>query len=128
MVVITGPLFAANDPVYKNDRMNYTVRCPLQFWKVCVLIRKDGTPSATAFVLGQEEIADLPGFQETFDVAATQIAITDLEKQTGLDFGDLRKHDHFAEGGAPGTLERVPGTTTATKGGHVIRDLADIVV
>ncbi|MGB9410030.1 MAG: DNA/RNA non-specific endonuclease, partial [Pseudolabrys sp.] len=25
LVVITGPLFAANDPVYKNDRMNYSV-------------------------------------------------------------------------------------------------------
>src|SRR5215467_5510634 len=31
LIVITGPLFAANDPVYKNDRMNYSVRCPLQF-------------------------------------------------------------------------------------------------
>src|SRR5262249_3569721 len=40
MVVITGPLFASNDPVYKNDQMTYSVRCPLQFWKVCVLIRQ----------------------------------------------------------------------------------------
>ncbi|MGB8555154.1 MAG: DNA/RNA non-specific endonuclease, partial [Pseudolabrys sp.] len=62
LVVITGPLFAANDPVYKNDRMNYSVRCPLQFWKICVLIRRDGTPSATGFVLGQEDIQNLPGF------------------------------------------------------------------
>ena len=88
LVVITGPLFAANDPVYKNDRMNYSVRCPLQFWKICVLIRRDGTPSATGFVLGQEDIQNLPGFEEAFDVAATQIRVADLEERTGLDFGD----------------------------------------
>lgn len=128
MVVITGPLFGSSDPVYKNDKMNYTVRCPLQFWKVCVLIRQNGTPSATAFVLGQEEIIDLPGFEETFDVAATQIRIADLEEQTGLSFGDLKEHDHFAEGGPPGTLEAVIGTTDATKRGRVIRRAEDIMV
>jgi endonuclease G len=105
MIVITGPLFNDTDPVYKNDRMNYSVRCPLQFWKVCVLIRQNGTPSATAFILGQQEITDLPGFEEAFDVGATQIKIEDLEKRTGLDFGDLTKFDHFAQGGDPGTLE-----------------------
>lgn len=128
MVVITGPLFASNDPVYKNEKMNYSVRCPLQFWKVCVLIRQDGTPSATAFILGQEEIKDLSGFEEAFDVAATQIQIADLENQTGLDFGDLKEHDHFAEGGTPGTLEGVSGTTAATKRGRLIRNAQDIVV
>ncbi|MGC1898872.1 MAG: DNA/RNA non-specific endonuclease, partial [Pseudolabrys sp.] len=90
LVVITGPLFAANDPVYKNDRMNYSVRCPLQFWKICVLIRRDGTPSATGFVLGQEDIQNLPGFEEAFDVAATQIRVADLEERTGLDFGEIK--------------------------------------
>jgi hypothetical protein len=43
-----------------HDRMDYSVRCPLQFWKVCVLIRQDDTPSLTAFVLGQEDIATFP--------------------------------------------------------------------
>ena len=122
MTVITGPLFASNDPVYKNDRMNYSVRCPLQFWKVCVLIRQNGTPSATGFVLGQEDIRDLPGFEEAFDVAATQIKIADLERRTGLDFGELKTFDHFAQGGAPGTLE---GLAHAAR---VIRSGGDIVV
>jgi endonuclease G, mitochondrial len=125
---ITGPLFGPHDPVYKNDCMNYTVRCPLQFWKVCVLIRENGTPSATAFMLGQEEIKDLSGFEEAFDVAATQIKIADLEGQTRLDFGDLRNHDHFAEGGPPGTIEGVAGTTGATKGGRMIQSFTDVVV
>jgi endonuclease G len=125
LVVITGPLFAANDPVYKNDRMNYSVRCPLQFWKICVLIRRDGTPSATGFVLGQEDIQNLPGFEEAFDVAATQIRVADLEERTGLDFGDLKKFDHFAAGGVPGTLE-LPGVEG--RRAKIVRNGSDIVV
>ena len=109
LVVITGPLFAANDPVYKNDRMNYSVRCPLQFWKICVLIRRDGTPSATGFVLGQEDIQNLPGFEEAFDVAATQIRVADLEERTGLDFGDhqeIRSLRRWRGAGNAGTAWR----------------------
>jgi endonuclease G len=104
--VITGPLFADNDPAYRNEKMNYSVRCPLQFWKVCVLVREDGTPSATAFILGQEEITKLDGFEETFDIVAAQITIAELESRTGLDFGDVKAHDHFAQAAEPGTLER----------------------
>jgi endonuclease G, mitochondrial len=127
MTVITGPLFSPNDPVYKNDRMKYSVRCPLQYWKVCVLIRRDDTPAATGFILGQEDIQDLPGFEAVFDVAATQIKIANLEKKTGLDFGRLREFDHFAQGGAPGTLE-TPTAAGASQTVKVIRSGADIVI
>ncbi len=105
ITVFTGPIFAANDPKYQSKKMDYVVRCPLSFWKVCVIVRQDGTMSATAFTLGQDEIKDLPGFEEKFAAADAQVTIKDLEKKTGLDFGDLKKHDHFAAGGAPGTLE-----------------------
>jgi len=128
MIVITGPLFAANDPVYQNEKMDYSVRCPLQFWKVCVLVREDGSPSATAFLLRQDEIKDLPGFEETFEVAATQITISDLEKKTKLSFGELNKHDHFAEGGAPGTLEAPTGQGGETQVIKLIYTPDDIVV
>jgi endonuclease G len=127
MTMITGPLFSPNDPVYKNDRMKYSVRCPLQYWKVCVLIRRDDTPAATGFILGQEDIQDLPGFEAVFDVAATQIKIANLEKKTGLDFGRLREFDHFAQGGAPGTLE-TPTAAGASQTVKVIRSGADIVI
>ena len=127
LIVITGPLFAANDPIYKNDRMNYSVRCPLQFWKICVLIRRDGIPSATGFVLGQEDIQNLPGFEEAFDVAATQIRVADLEERTGLDFGDIKEFDHFAAGGVPGTLE-LPGIEGVVRRAKIIRHGSDIVV
>ena len=128
LVVITGPLFAANDPVYKNDRMSYSVRCPLQFWKICVLIRRDGTPSATGFVLGQEDVQNLPGFEEAFDVAATQIRIADLEERTGLEFGNIKKFDHFAAGGVPGTLELPSGIEGVARRAKIVRNGSDIVV
>jgi endonuclease G, mitochondrial len=128
MIVMTGPLFAANDPVYKNDRMNYSVRCPLQFWKVCLLIRQDGKPSATGFVLGQEDIQNLPGFEEAFDVAATQIKIVDLEQRTGLNFGNTKNFDHFAQGGETGTLELPHLQDGRGARARIIRGGADIVV
>jgi endonuclease G len=128
MTVITGPLFAANDPLYQNDKMDYAVRCPLQFWKVCILVREDGSPSATGFILNQDEINDLPGFEETFDVAATQIRISDLEKRTRLSFGDLKKHDHFAQGGAAGTLEAPTAQEGVVETINLIFTPSDIMV
>jgi endonuclease G, mitochondrial len=128
MTVITGPLFAANDPVYQNDKMDYSVRCPLQYWKVCALVRDDGSVSATAFLLNQSEIRDLPGFEETFDVAATQVKISDLETKTKLSFGDLKEHDHFAQGGAAGTLEAPTGLEGETQTVKLIFHPSDIVV
>jgi endonuclease G len=128
MTVITGPLFAANDPRYQSDKMDYAVRCPLQFWKVCVLVREDGSPSATAFILNQDEMKDLPGFEETFDVAATQIKLSDLEKRTKLSFGDLHKHDHFAQGGAAGTLEAPTAQEGVTETIKLIFTPTDILV
>ena len=128
MTVITGPVFSDKDPVYRNDKMSYSVRCPLEFWKVCVLIREDGSPSATAFVLGQDDIQSLPGFEEAFDVGATQITIAELEDRTGLSFGSLKRFDHFAQGGAPGTLENVGGLESVRRPRQPIRQPGDIVV
>lgn len=105
MVVFTGPVFKRNDPAYSNRHMDYTVRIPLQFWKVCALIREDDSLAATGFLLGQPDVADLPGFEEKFDVTAAQVTIEHLESLTGLGFGRLKAHDHFAKGGDPGTLE-----------------------
>jgi endonuclease G len=105
MAVITGPMLGKQDPVYRNQYMDYALPIPVQFWKVCALERPDGTLSATAFVLGQQDITSLPGFEEKFDVTAAQVTLADLEKRTGLTFGTLTSHDHFAAGGAPGTLE-----------------------
>jgi len=103
--VVTGPVFKDGDPLYRNPDMSYSARIPLEFWKVCALIRQDGTLSVTAFRLGQHDLASLPGFVEKFDVKPAQVTLAEIESVTGLSFGSLKKHDHFAAGGAPGTLE-----------------------
>ncbi len=105
IVVITGPLFKNNDPFYQNEFMDYAVRIPLRFWKVCAIVRQDKSLSATGFVLDQEDVTSLPGFEEAFDVTAAQVTLQELEERTGLDFGLLTDHDHFAAGGPAGSLE-----------------------
>jgi endonuclease G len=127
MVVMTGPIFGRTDPVYRNPHMDYSIRIPVEFWKICALIRaEDDSLAATGFVLGQQDVADLPGFEEVFDVTATQVTLADLEERTGLRFGVLTEHDHFAAGGAPGALEiaRPEGRRRIKP----LRDLEDIAI
>lgn len=126
MVLFTGPVLKNSDPKYKNDSMNYIANIPLAFWKVCCLRREDGSLSATAFTLGQEDVTDLPGFKEVFDVAAAQVTLADLKDLTGLDFGPLMQHDHFAASGS-GALE-ISGPSGTTRKVKPIRDLDDIVM
>ena len=129
MVVMTGPVLLDSDPLYRNPSMDYSTRIPLAFWKVCCLRRKDGTLAATGFKLGQEDITELPGFAEKFDIGLAQVAISELEKLTGLDFGVLTKHDHFAKGGAPGTLEIArPDGGRGKRKIKPIANLEDIVI
>jgi endonuclease G len=105
MIVFTGPVFRMTDPIYRNERMDDSIRIPMSFWKVCVLAPRDERKlSATAFQLGQPDITDLPGFEERFDVTATQITIAKLEQIAALDFGRLKSFDHYAKTGE-GALE-----------------------
>jgi endonuclease G len=120
--VMTGPIFRQNDPKYQNEFMDAPVRIPLEFWKVCALIRDDGTLSATAFILSQDDITSLPGFEAFLDVTEVQTTIKHVEQRTGLKFPVLRDHDHLAAGGALGTLE-LEGQTVIP-----LRTYEDIVV
>ncbi|HEX8211418.1 MAG TPA: DNA/RNA non-specific endonuclease [Longimicrobium sp.] len=105
MTVITGPIFKRSDPKYQNEEMTAPVRIPMEFWKVCALIRENGSLSATAFILNQEDITELPGFEAFLNVKEVQTTIAEVEKRTGLTFPVLRAHDHLKAGGAAGTLE-----------------------
>ncbi len=127
MIVFTGPVLKSTDPKYHNPAMNYTTQVPLAFWKVCCLKRQDGSLAATAFTLGQEDITELPGFEEKFDVTAAQVTLAHLQQLTGLKFGVLTQHDHFAQGGHPGTLE-IDTSTAGKQKIKPIRDYSDIVV
>lgn len=121
MVVMTGPVFKTTDPRYQNEKMEKPVRIPINFWKLCALIREDGSLAVTAFVMDQEDVKELPDMLEKFEAEFYQITVAELEKKTRFDFGTLKAHDHLVAGGDPGTLE-------ATKGAKAIRGYEDILI
>jgi endonuclease G, mitochondrial len=57
--VLTGPVLADDDELYRG------VRLPRQFWKVVAMVRQDGTPSVTGYLLSQAALLDdLPSVEE----------------------------------------------------------------
>jgi endonuclease G, mitochondrial len=84
--VFTGPVFRADDPDYRDFKL------PLDFWKVVVMVKDDGTLSATAYTLSQRDL--VTGLEFVFGEFRTyQIRLRQVEQWTGLDFGELRNFD-----------------------------------
>lgn len=94
LVVLTGPVLAADDPVYRD------VQIPLRFFKVAVFATADGL-AATGYLLDQgpqvddvlEAEADEPpplGPFRTF-----QVPIADLADLTGLDLAQPAAVDRY---------------------------------
>ena len=108
--VFSGPVFAPDDDVYRG------VQLPRQFWKVVVMARKDGTLSATAYLLSQATLIEGLEAVEEFSYGAYrtfQVPVAKVEELTGLSFGTLAASDPLArlestelvrEVGAPGDL------------------------
>ena len=95
--VLTGPVLRDDDQVFVDKQNGWMI--PKSFWKICIFIRSDGTPSVTGFVMEQTDQIG-PLFEAnrfnpfTIDqVRVYQKKIAEIEKLTGLDFGDLKKHD-----------------------------------
>lgn len=105
--VFTGPVFRADDKVYREK-----YQIPADFWKVVVMVKKDGTLSATAYIQTQQDmIENLEFFFGEYKTY--QVPVQQIEELTGLDFGDLYLHD---------PLHAIEST------GLVISDEADIIV
>ena len=86
VTVFTGPVFRLDDVIYRG------VQIPAEFWKIAIIVKKDGNLSATAYLQTQKNlIEDLEfayGEYKTY-----QVPISKIEAFTGLDFEDLRNHD-----------------------------------
>jgi endonuclease G, mitochondrial len=90
--VFSGPVFSERDMDYRD------IKVPLQFWKMAAVIKKDGTPSVSAYLLSHEEfLGDLErgligedgfGAYKTF-----QIPLTQLQELTNLNLDALLKYD-----------------------------------
>ena len=89
--MFTGPVFAADDDQYRG------VQLPRQFWKVVAMAKQSDGPSATAYLLSQEQlIAGLEIAPEAFSYGAYrtyQVPIRQIQDPTGLSFGSLLDTD-----------------------------------
>lgn len=91
--VFTGPVFGEDDFPYRD------VLLPMKFWKVAAMIKADGTPSVTGYMLSQpNEIDDFrtaEGIKEDgFGAFKTyQVSLAKIEKETGLHFGKYSEFD-----------------------------------
>ena len=90
--VFSGPVFSERDLDYRD------IKVPLQFWKMAALIKNDGIPSVSAYLLSHEEyLGDLDrgligdtgfGAYKTF-----QISLEKLQELTNLNLDALLKYD-----------------------------------
>lgn len=84
--VFTGPVFGRNDLEYRGALV------PKAFWKVVAFLSDDGRPSATAYVVEQEE--ELGGLEAAFGAYKTyQRSVRSIERLTSLSFGSLADYD-----------------------------------
>jgi endonuclease G len=89
VIVFTGPVFSDNDLTYRG------VRIPLAFWKVLAFLSDSGRPSATAYMVDQEN--ELSSLEAAFGRYKTyQRSIRYVERVSGLDFGKLKTYDGFS--------------------------------
>jgi endonuclease G len=85
--VFTGPVFADDDPEYRG------VPIPQQFWKVVVVVHGETNKlHATAYMLSQKDL--LTNIEFVFGQFRTyQVPVSEVQRLTTLDFGNLVKAD-----------------------------------
>ena len=80
--VYSGPVFRKKDMVF-ND-----IKIPGSFWKIIVMIKDDGTPSATGYMIQQKDLLeDMEQQGFTYSQFKTyQVRISEIERLTGISF------------------------------------------
>lgn len=103
--VFTGPVFSERDMDYRD------IKLPLQFWKMVALIKKDGTPSVTAYILSHEDYLSDMGErgiigEEGFGEYKTfQISLNRLQELTHLNIDKLKIYDPLMNTRALGDVD-----------------------
>jgi endonuclease G, mitochondrial len=88
--VFTGPIFKPNDLEYRGAKI------PGSFWKVVTIVTDDGRPSATAYLIRQEE--ELQELEFVFAGYKTyQVSIKEVMELTGINFTELLDFDGFSQ-------------------------------
>ena len=105
VTVFTGPVFRVDDIIYRG------VQIPAEFWKLAVIVKKDGNLSATAYLQTQKNVIENLEFAYG-EYKTYQVPILKIERLTGLDFESLLDYD---------PINQLESTI-----GHVIEESADI--
>jgi endonuclease G len=91
--VFTGPIFSEDDIPYRG------VLLPLQFWKVAVMIKEDGTPSVSGYMLKQpdniEDFRTMEGIKEDGfrEFKTYQVPLQKIANLTGITFDNYNEFD-----------------------------------
>ena len=102
--VFTGPVLADDDDLYRG------VKLPRQFWKVAVMVKGDGTLSATGYLLSQEKLIANLESAEPFSYGAYktfQVPVKQVEALTALSFGALVDADPLERMESTGVLHEI---------------------
>ena len=104
--VFTGTVFSDQDIPYNG------VLLPLQFFKIAAVIKRDGTPSVTGYLLSQqkeiEDMADDRGLISDHGFAAYktfQVPLSKIEALTGIHLKPYYQYDPAFNSGNRGILE-----------------------
>lgn len=93
LTVLTGPVFADDDPEFDNrGRMDEPTKIPQEFWKMVVWNDPDEGLKGAAFIQSQKDYVGRRLFKTDFDpgqMSVYQLPIDKLEAMTKLDFGEL---------------------------------------
>jgi endonuclease G, mitochondrial len=94
--VFTGPVLAVDDDQYRG------VQLPRQFWKVVVMVKRNGNLSATAYLLSQKDLiagirAPIPEEFSYAEYRTYQVPVTQIQELTALLFGALPSFDPLAQ-------------------------------
>ena len=86
--VITGPVLAQNDPIFK---LFGDIPYPERFWKVAIAINSKSQLVAVAFLLDQSGVIDEDGLEAVGELpfrgfTEYQVKVSEIERLTGLKF------------------------------------------
>lgn len=123
LCVLTGPVFKRDDPEFRG------VQLPLAYWKIMVFARRDGSLSASAYLLSQEELVQdmlREARRPAFDPSLFQVPVARVTAETTIDFSYLSAHDPLEIAGGVREIMR-PGEAAAPAERR-IRRFADLVL
>lgn len=91
--VFTGPVFSDDDIPYRGTLL------PLQFWKVAAMIKEDGTPSVTGYMLKQpdniDDFRNMEGIKDDGfgEFKTYQVPLQKIANLTGIKFDLFNDYD-----------------------------------